>query len=392
MTDKPIIEKTVILLGAGASNPYGFPTGNELIKNILGHEERGRFYFDKKFGTEQILGFDSLDHLFEILNVTDKAEQDDWRKRLENFPTTCIDGNQFRFFRNFIEGLKLYRNSQIDYFLRSHSQYQEFGKIMIARSILAAEHTPQQNIVKGGLEPKEDWIGTFFAILIQKVRTPQDLKTISQNLTIITFNYDLLFEYYLDQFCRGDDEWGKALEEFKKDLRIIHIYGKLGRFDWESENNLKKIYDEEIFKSFAVRASEKQFGFLRDDINCSQINDLASGIKVIGGSKHQEADLKHVKLASGAIAGAEKIFFLGFGFDHNNLTLLRVEKANLKGKKIFYTIFEEDECERIEMVINERIKTLEYAKKLELENANQAALYGIFRKSKKIDSLLKLYL
>jgi hypothetical protein len=92
--------------------------------------------------------------------------------------------------------------------------------------------------------------------LIQKAKKPEDLKAISDNLTIVTFNYDLLFEHYLNEFCKGDDEWGSALEEFKKNLKIIHIYGKLGRFEWESEENLKEIYGEEVFKTFLLKDSQ----------------------------------------------------------------------------------------------------------------------------------------
>jgi len=41
-----MIEKTVIILGAGASKDYGFPVGNALIKNILNNEKTGAAHIE----------------------------------------------------------------------------------------------------------------------------------------------------------------------------------------------------------------------------------------------------------------------------------------------------------------------------------------------------------
>lgn len=360
--EEKMIEKTVIIIGAGASSDYGFPVGNQLIKNILDEEEHGFCVFgeQKKLSVQhKTFDFENLTHFpDEILGNNNREEIG---KIVVDSSNQTIKLNHFKFFRDFISGLKLYRKSQIDYFLRTFSRYEKFGKIMIACEILKQEVVAKEKIERGGFNGKnrisksdgreikgeQDWIGALFANLIQKAKKPEDLKTISDNLTIITFNYDLLLEHYLDKFCKGDDEWGKALEDFKKNLKIIHIYGKLGRFEWESEENLKEIYGEEVFKTFSLRGTNEHFGFLNGKYDYKKISDLSQGIKVIS-SKQQENDLPHIRQARNVIYNQDckKIFFFGFGFDKNNLgDCLQASKDKFKGKNVYCTLYDKGDEE-----------------------------------------------
>jgi hypothetical protein len=382
----PMLEnkKTVIVIGAGASatEAYKFPTGEELIKNIMRLSD-GRFTYKKGTVQNMIFDFHTGDNLESLLSATN-TEKD----RLMQCNDQGIPSTVFGCFKNFIENLKFYRNSQIDYFLRNHEQYKDLGKALIAREILKKEHSIS-------IEAKDNWIGTFLAKLIQKAKKPEDLKSISQNLTIITFNYDLLLEYYLNEFCKGDGEWGEALEEFKKNLKIIHIYGKLGKFPWEGDDHLKKIYDNSTFNSFTLRNKENDnmFGYLTKYFNYSKISNIAKGIRVIGGEKHQEKEVQHVTIAKQYLAEANDVFFLGFGFDENNMKLLEVSKDKFKGKRVFYTNYTEDPY--IEMAVREYIKDVDYLKLLEnagKSNKENALKKGIVRSDKEISPLLKLYL
>ncbi|MDX2082377.1 MAG: SIR2 family protein [Rickettsiales bacterium] len=395
-----MIEKTVIILGAGASKDYGFPVGNALIKNILNNEENGfcTYRDTNELGTQnRIFDFKDLEQL-----LNEMSSSADEKSSIENMITRSGDGylrmNQFELIRKFISGLKLYRNSQIDYFLRTFSKYEKLGKIMISRELLKQEAVAKDKIERGNFRKgdpnqkgEQDWIGSLFANLIQKAKKPEDLKTISDNLTIVTFNYDLLLEHYLNEFCQGDDEWGKALEEFKKNLKIIHIYGKLGRFEWESEKNLKEIYGEEVFKTFALRENSDHFGFLNGKYDYEKIRDLSEGIKVIGGNKHQE-DLLHIKKARSALYQTEckKIFFFGFGFDKNNLVdCLQTSRDKFKGKSVYCTIYDENDEEKIKISVDEHIKNLRHLSGLESsDNINALFEYGKFQTAQQISSLL----
>ncbi len=253
-----IIEKTVIVIGAGGSHPYGFPTGNDLISDILNRENGLLFVASEgaRIGNKEIFRFNNNDDLLREMGVT--AIQ-------QNHSESYVRADESTLLKEFFSGLKFYRKSQIDYFLRNYTAYRTLGKNFIAREILSKEWEAQEKIMKNGFNEKErDWIGSLLARLLQKVKKPEDLSFIAQNLTIITFNYDLVFEYYLDQFCRGEDEWGKALEEFKRSLKIVHIYGKLGRFEWEKDDALKRIYEEEMVQSFVTR-SDQDFGSFKQN-------------------------------------------------------------------------------------------------------------------------------
>lgn len=398
-----MIEKTVIILGAGASSDYGFPVGNMLIKNILDEEEHGFCVFgeQKKLSIQhKIFDFENLTHFpDEILGDNNREEIG---KIVVGSGNQTIELNHFKFFRDFISGLKLYRKSQIDYFLRTFSRYEKFGKIMIAREILKQEAIAKDKIERDSFKSKDpnkkdgqDWMGSFFANLIQKAKKPEDLKTISDNLTIITFNYDLLLEHYLNEFCKGDDEWGKALEDFKKNLKIIHIYGKLGRFEWESEENLKSIYGHETFKTFALRGKNEYFGFLNGKYDYEKIRDLSEGIKVIGGYKSQE-DLSHIIKAKEAIddKNCKKIFFFGFGFHKDNLDCLKANIDKFKGKNVYCTIYNKGDEERVRLSVNEYIKDLSYLSNREKDfserriSIDEINHYGRFQCVEQISSLL----
>ncbi len=399
MSEKPIIEKTVIILGAGASSDYGFPVGNTLIENILETKNFGLCTFKpgvaSRSYTDKIFEFKDLEHLL------DEMSEDGERKSIIEEGTesrACIEISRFELFKNFCSGLKLYRKSQIDYFLRTFSKYEKLGKIMIACEILRQEVVAKNKIKEDSFrkgEPnrkdQQDWIGSFFANLIEKAKKPEDLKAISDNLTIITFNYDLLFEHYLDEFCKGDDEWGKALENFKKNLKIIHIYGKLGRFEWESEENLKNIYGEEVLKTFTLRGNDEQFGFLNERYDYKKIGSLSEGIKVIGGDKNK-VDLPHINQARSAIyhPQCKKIFFFGFGFNKNNLVdCLQANRDKFKGKNVYCTIYDENDEERIKISVDEHIKNLRHLSGLESsDNINALFNYGKFQTAKQIASLL----
>ena len=99
MSEKPIIEKTVIILGAGASSDYGFPVGNTLIKNILDEEEHGFCLFGKKLSAQnKTFDFENLTHFpDEILGSNNREEIG---KIVVGSSNQTIKLNHFKFFRD----------------------------------------------------------------------------------------------------------------------------------------------------------------------------------------------------------------------------------------------------------------------------------------------------
>jgi hypothetical protein len=154
-----MIEKgTIFVLGAGASMPYGYPSGAELLDVLVEKNIANVFYS----------GY-----------VADK----------------------------FKRTLKYAYPSSIDYFLMQYKDNQpfiEYGKASIISYFLQKEHMDNSTKI-GGIEElslprniyntneKKKWYGHFFnSVLIGK--NFEDL--LKNNITIINFNYDRSFECF----------------------------------------------------------------------------------------------------------------------------------------------------------------------------------------------------
>jgi hypothetical protein len=175
-----INQRTVFVLGAGASQPYSFSTGPKLIKALLEAKLDGGEYHGVKLNQEGLL--------------------------------------------NFQQQLRRASPPSIDLFLEHQKpELQKFGKVLIAGHILSLEHESR-------LYPGEDH---WYQLFLDKFPEPFD-KLDFTNVTIITFNYDRSFKQFLHQaissrFAKESAEVATALSK----LRFIHAYGHLGKLDWE---------------------------------------------------------------------------------------------------------------------------------------------------------------
>jgi hypothetical protein len=152
--------------------------------------------------------------------------------------------------------------------------------------------------------PDYTWISHFFKILADGVDDP---KKLGAGITIICFNYDRCIEQYLMHTISAayGIELKEALDIVEKTFNIIHPYGSLGRITVEPD----------------VRSRNKvAFGY--DIENGMDIEDIAHGIKTYTEQTH---DVQNVKAIQTAITFCKNLVFLGFGFNNQNLDLLRVK-------------------------------------------------------------------
>jgi hypothetical protein len=172
---------TVFIVGAGASKPYGFPIGRELVtlicNNLINDQSR---YFKQLYD-------------------------------LERYNRSDILG-----FRNQL----LYSGKgSVDAFLEHRKDCIQIGKYAIAQVLIEFEDS-QQLFVKG------DW----YQYLYEKLNT--SFEEFDQNkIGIITFNYDRSIEHYL--FTALKNSYGKSDEECaskNKNIPIIHVHGQLGTY------------------------------------------------------------------------------------------------------------------------------------------------------------------
>lgn len=175
-----IIEPTVFILGAGASAPYGLPTGEQLRDKIL-----------------ELSTNDSYQGLFE----------------------TC--GHDLPELNKFTEAFRRSGTSSIDAFLEHRFEFLEIGKIAITIILIGCENEPKLHI--------GDWYRYIFAKLNS---TFEEFK--QNELSILTFNYDRSFEHFL--FTALKNLYGKTVKECKEaveSIPIIHLYGKIGSLPWQ---------------------------------------------------------------------------------------------------------------------------------------------------------------
>jgi hypothetical protein len=247
--------RTVLILGAGASSPLGFPLGggirNEIIEQL---QNPGQSWLAKHL---EVVGFDV--------------------ERLK----------QFR--RQFL----LSQIPSIDGFIQAREEWEREGKAAIAAILLKAEAASKEQMF---LTP--DWYQTLFLALKDRENLWAD------HLSIITFNYDRSLEVYLvNALNAAVREDCSVLEERVKKLKILHFYGSLG-----------DIWTE--------RATGVEYGYN----NVGRIIPAIASIHLIGRSEGAKASADE---AQSLIRASQAVYFLGFGYDHENLKRLGFDGSGL---------------------------------------------------------------
>lgn len=255
--------KTVLILGAGASRDFGFPVGEELIGNII-------------------------DHIKSM-----KTGRRIHAQKLSEMP-------------------QFYDPLSIDSFLsqnRADKSMVNEGKFWIAYDILSREqesHLGRRDIERGMRHP--NWYRYLFNSVTEGV-TPQELIEKPLNLDIITFNYDCSLDYFLysrvfkSAFLNSDQK-SLLLEKIKES--IIHIYGHVYPYQWQGGKRENEDYGNWEVDSLYLAA-----------------NDCLKNIFVVGEDRKNIAE--NVKKAKERIDGASKVFILGYGFNDENNELLELK-------------------------------------------------------------------
>ena len=261
-----ITKPTVLVLGAGASAPYGYPTGKELVDKV----------------TDVLKG---------VVRMTRKKQRSPLLRNLDLGP------GDVEAFANSLET----ETDSVDAFLEceDHQRYVDIGKRAIAQ-------------VLGNCEEAKPLKGNWYAWLFHRMK--KDCLVCDQfgkknALTVITFNYDRSWEQFLYDMVNGyynhtDDETviGQLCS-----LRVIHLYGCLGRLWWQGDQGGSINYGE--YHQGSGQTSRSRLIPLR----------MARGIKIL-----PEADKtsREFQEAHQALLEAARIYFLGFGYGQRNLARL----------------------------------------------------------------------
>ncbi len=286
-------KKFVFVLGAGASKDFGYPTGAELIKTIVGYKHDSLFIkFMEGYG---ISGRD--------IGI--------FSDRLEESGLNSIDAFLARV-------LAREEKQPID--------FEKIGRAGITYAILSAEKASNRQRLVFNFD--DNWHRHIFNFL------DDDYKVLHNGrVRFITFNYDLALEYYIARtyYVRNYIHSATPKEqatylEFLDKIKILHFYGSVGN-----------LYTKD----------GRAYGAIDNLINFSKPHlfwEIAKNVEIIRPNASNGTQAIFTE-AQQYLAAADYIFFLGFGFDSLNMERLglhQVFQENIQDKLFYTTVYEAD--------------------------------------------------
>lgn len=171
--------ETVIILGAGASNPYGFPLGSQL-KQVMQNK------------------------------LTDRQT----RKTLTSI------GFEEDIILKFHEALRYSYHPTVDLFLENKTRFRDIGSYIIALSLIPFENNDY-------LFPHRDWYEVLFNTLGIEFGGMFDSYP-----SFISLNYDRSLEHFLNKNIEYNckDEKLELCYKAEKQIKIVHAHGSLGAY------------------------------------------------------------------------------------------------------------------------------------------------------------------
>lgn len=276
-----ITTNTVFILGAGASNPFGYPIGSGL-RDAICRNLQGRNA--------------NTDEVAQAL-AEDKGDVPSIEKAVIEF--------RDRFYRS--------SETTIDAFIENnYKAYGQIAKLAIAQVLINVEDEEALHF-----NPKENWYIQLYKLM--KSSPPNNFH--HNKVAFITFNYDLSLDQFLYNSLLNSTTTlnQESCKQIFKDVPIIHLYGQLGQLAWQAGDNRRHYGSKKLTKY--------------------QLREIVKGIKTGFDSFDFKTDA-NFKLALSFINEARNIYFIGFGFDKFNLDKLPLR--SMSGKRIIGTCYKMD--------------------------------------------------
>lgn len=267
---------TVFIIGAGASQGFGFPVGSELARTLA-----------EKFN----INFD-----WDRLVQGSGAVYDAIKRAIPGISNQAA----FDLCHRIRKGLVHY--DSIDDYVEAASSddVSTAAKIGIVESIIAAER--KSSLAKLGSHETADhvaalrdtWPAQLLRLALRGVRH-SDISSLFDSISVISFNYDRALEHYLFWALKDLGFEDQVIVGAVESLEVLHPYGTLGPLPWQG--------------SPAV-----PFGGAHVD--------LATAYNSIRTYSEQLEDKTELQKIEQVVETAETVVFLGFGFHKQNVDLL----------------------------------------------------------------------
>lgn len=301
--------KTVFVIGAGASCEVNLPSGHQLRDKISEALDLRFGGFDKLISGDSII-FDALQRV-----KTDATP-------IGDLVAAC---------RHIRDGMLTAKS--IDNYIDSHADdkcIELCGKLAIVRLILDAEQTSFLYLDANATAAADRKLNfaklqkTWFSSFMHKITehcSPRDLPARLKSIALVIFNYDRCIEHYLYYALQNHYPSISPTDavELVKQIEIYHPYGSVGPL------------------SCIDPAKGIDFG---GEPNSNKLLDLASSIRTF--SESVDPPSRDIILTRQLILGSPRLIFLGFAFHQMNINLLMPSSPHpVKGheiKQIFGTV------------------------------------------------------
>jgi hypothetical protein len=178
--------KTVFILGAGASKPYGLPLGTELYETVL-----------RNFGSNS-------QSRSVLLNTT-------------SFGASHVD--------QFVDALRHSGLTSVDAFLEHRTEFIDIGKAAMAIELFEQERHAE-------LWGRNNWMQYLYARMVTNT-----LEEFAGNkISFVTYNYDRSLEHFM--FTALRNTYGEKEEKcaaVANKIGLIHLHGQLAQLPWQDQ-------------------------------------------------------------------------------------------------------------------------------------------------------------
>ncbi len=223
-----INNKTIFILGAGTSIPYGYPSGNELVEKV------------------QFAAANSSKVFFSNAQEIEKAYQ-------------------------FANDLYKSDSSSIDLFLEKRPEFLNIGKLFISSVLLSFENPNEIFKFKNRNN------GIYHYIFNNMISGGCQFKDFRENkISFITFNYDRSLEFFFFESLKHT--YGKSDEETKNEVEyipIIHMHGSLGPLPWQNEKGIPYLSRENKQIKHLARYSSSCLSIISEISSIKKENAIA---------------------------------------------------------------------------------------------------------------------
>jgi hypothetical protein len=273
------MQKRVIIVGAGASFPYGLPLAGDMLhkacKRILDLDDRRKVLLHTGFPPR----------------LHDIARGDEWNLALLKSMTDPLSIQTVA--QSFREHLV---QQNLDDFVRDHPALTSVVSTLITTTLMLSMYRKDSDdsawvlrpeLQKAKLPPAEDWMRLFVGIA-------RPNSSAENKLSIISFNYDSLLERSMRMYWSGSERKHVAIDDA---VEFIYPHGRFSDLP-ERISSIEQFLNKQ--------ASQLRLGDSRDDVARSRAGQLVS-----------EAD---------------KIFSVGFSFSADNIALLGLDVSSIRDR------------------------------------------------------------